>query len=47
MNKIKLELTIDELLVIMFCMRNSLLTGKNADLAANLYDRLDKIISGI
>jgi len=45
--KIKIELTVDELLIIMFCMRNSLLTGRNADLAAALYDKLDRIASGI
>jgi hypothetical protein len=46
-HKIKLELTIDELILIMFCIRNSILSERNADLAAILYERLDKVISGI
>jgi hypothetical protein len=46
-DKVKIEVSVDELLLIMFCIRTAVLTGINADIAAVLYERLDKIASGI
>jgi hypothetical protein len=44
---VKIELSIDEILLIMYLIRNAILDGKNKEvIAAELYDRLDKIISG-
>lgn len=45
--RVKIELEFDELLVIMFCLRTAILTGQRANLATLLYDRLDKIVSGV
>jgi hypothetical protein len=47
-HSIKIELSIDEILLIMYFIRTSIPDNKNKEIVASkLYDRLDKIIAGI